>query len=823
MATNKKQKTKNGFILDNDDIDINKHKYPNQDLINELNRRMGIYGYNVNLERAVPNVRDGLKPVQRVILYTGYNHGYRNNKPFRKSLKFIGAGSSYYVHGDASFYQTLMTMSQDFYTKYPLIEVHGNNGATTGDAPASARYTESRLSSYSEELIKDLSKDTVDWKDNYDNTEVQPTVLTNTYPNLLLNGSYGIGQGYLSSIPSHNFKDITERVIKIIKNPDISIDELVKDLLPDYPTGGVIINKKDLPNIYKTGSGTIRIRGKVVINDKDEVVIKSIPYMKNTGTILDRIQKAVKEEKITGISSIKDDTNATSGVNIRIIPKRGNDPRVIENQLYKYTPLQDSLTVQFICTTPDMLNFRYYNFKEMLEEWYKFRKVTLIRSFNSKLAVCKKKIHIDEGLLIALNPKNLDKIIKMIRNAKDKDEIKENLKKNYKMTSIQAEYIAELKLYQLSGMGIGSIEDDLEKQKAMLDEILGFLSSKKKIDNYIIDELEKGAKKFNTPRITEAIDVDLDNIAESTIDNTKHTIIITSEGFVKKIDQNKIKVQNKGGQGINIGKIKEGDYVINTLNCENLDELFFFTNQGRLLSLKVYDIKESNLNSYGILINTIINLKADEKVVQTIIINKDNYKEDGSFLLFATKNGLIKKTSLSLYSSVPKSGFCAIDLNKDDELIGVLSAKYDMDVIVATNLGNVIRYNTLSIPTTKRMTKGVKSITLSDKERVVSFDLFRNPNDNLLIVTSKGNGKRIEMKSILSTDRTKKVKPMLKLVGSEEVVSSFFVNDEDELTVVGTKKIVKIPVEQVPISLRVNPAKKIITLGRGEKVLLATK
>lgn len=823
-VTNNKKKSKNGFILNNDNIDINSVTYKEEDLKQTVEKCMGLYGFNINLERSFPNIKDGLKPVQRKVIYTGIESGYRSNKPFKKSLLYIGSGSRFYVHGNASFYGAMMSMAQYFYTKYPLIEVHGNCGSITGASYSAERYTESRLSKYAEDLTKDLSKESVNWKQNYDNSLEEPVVLPTTFPNLLLNGSYGIGLGYSASIPAHNFKDIIERTIKLIENPDISIDELIDGLVPDYPTGGVIINKKDLPNMYKTGSGTIRIRGKVTVTDDGNLLITSIPYLKNSGIILDSIQEAIKEGKINGISSLKDDTNFTNGIRITLVIKRGYDPKVIEEQLYKLTTIQDSISFQLICT--DGLSFRYYNFKEILEEWIKFRKTTLRRLFNSKIAIIKKKIHIDEGLLIALDSDNIDNIIEIIKKAKDYDEIKQKLIKKYNLTEIQAEYISSLKLKQLCNMGKEEIEEDLKKLKEDLEFYIEFIRIPSKLNDYIIDELNEGVKKYDTPRLTEAIDVDLEKSAEAIIENTKHTLIITNQGFIKKIDSGKIKVQNvngvknsKASRGINIGKLKDDDYVISTINVENLDEVMFFTNKGRVFTRKVYEIKESNLNNYGILIETLFKLKTDEKIVTTLKVKKDDYKSEKSFLLFQTKDGLIKKTSLSLYSSVPKTGFMAIDLNDKDELVGVISSKFDIDVFVGTDLGNILRFNSDQIPNTKRITKGVKSVALIENENVISFDILENNESTILVLTNKGNSKRVKSESIRISDRNKKGNVLIRLVDDEKVVSVMFVNDDDELTIITTKKIIKVPVIQIPILVKNNIGRKIISLLKSEKVL----
>jgi DNA gyrase subunit A len=823
-SSTKKTKSKNGFILDNEDIDIQSVTYPTIPLKEEVERRMGIYGYNVNLERATPNVRDGLKPVQRKIIYTGITSGFTHNKPFKKALRYIGEGSKYYVHGDRSYYDALVSLAEDFYTNYPLIEPHGSVGSITGDGAAAPRYLELRLSSFVNDLITDLGKESVDFKPNYDNTEVEPTVLPVNYPLSLINGTFGIGQGLTSSVPPHNFGEIIDKTIALIKNPDMTLKEVIKGLKPDYPTGGIIINKDDLKDLYTKGKSTIRLRGKVEVTPDNNLLITSIPYMKNVNSILDNIQDAIRKGKITGISNIKNNTNAINGVKVTIVVKKGYDPKVIESQLYKFTGLQDGISASFIFTTPDMLSFKVYNVKEILEEFIKFRKVTLYRKFNDKISTISKKIHIDEGLLIALKPVNIDKIIAMIKKSKDANEVKENLIKTYKLTQIQAEYISELRLVQLCNLEIVKIQEDLKVQKANLKDIVEYFEDSNKLDNYIIKQLEDGKKKYGRPRRTEAINVDTSNMTEAIVENTSHTVLITNEGYIKKIPYDKIKTQNTKGIGINVGKMRENDFVINIFNAKNLDEILFFTNQGRVYVLKLYNIKEVNLTTYGLLLSTLLDLKVGEKVIRSLVINKDDYDSETSFLLFATRNGLIKKSLLSLYSSIPKKGFFAIDLNDDDELVNVLSSTEDVDIVVATDSGKINKYSSSEVTLTKRLTKGVKSIVIdNDKEHVVACDYINNNKNTLFVLTSLGNGKRIENSNIKPSERVKAPSTSIRLSPKERVVASFFVTVKDEITIVSNKKIIKIPSSQIPVRVKDVAGDKIMSINKGETVLCANK
>ena len=826
-------KTKNGYILENSNIDIHSVEYENIDLGEELDRSMGIYGFNVNLERAIPNVRDGLKPVQRKVLYTGYESNYRSNSPTKKAARFVGDGTKYYVHGDASFFDAMVKMGQDFYVNNELINIKGNQGSITGEDHSQMRYLEARLTKFAEEHFKDLDKDSVDWKNNYDNTEVEPTVLPVRYPLLLLNGVYGIGQGWIGSIPPHNFEDVVERTIAYIKNKDITCEELAKDLVPDFPTGGVIINKNDLMTIYTTGndperlgnikSVPIRIRSNVSITKDNNLLITSVPYQITTGNILDSIQKAVKTGKIDDIVDIEDSTNANNGISIKVILKRGADPELVEQLLYKYTTVQVSIAVQFLCTSPDMLQFNYYNLKEMIEEWYIFYKTTFVRKVKAKMSKVKRQIHIDEGLLIALDPKNINNIIDMIRKSKSIPDIKENLKKKWKMTQIQADYISDLKLTALCNMEINKIKEDLKKNEDEFDSLESYFNDYDLIDKEIINILLDGKKKYGKPRKTTAINVDPN--AKILVKNTAHTIIITSLGLVKKIDADKFKVQNPNGIGINVGKMKERDFVVNIFNCNNVDQLFLFTNLGRLYSINVYDIKETNLLSYGYLIENLIKLKEGEYVVTSMIMNESilNSNKD-AFLLFTTKQGLIKKSMLSLYSSVPKTGFYAIDLNKDDELAKVISCNEDVHVIVTSKLGYIIRYSSSDIAPSNRLTKGVKAMVLEDDDLIASIDIFINDKDLLFIISNKGNGKRIRTAKLIPTNRLKKPKIAMKMEGKDEFIKdAFFVGDNDEITIVSTKKVIKVPADKVPILIKSAVGKSIIKMNKDEYVVAATK
>jgi DNA gyrase subunit A len=785
------------------------------DLGTKMEKSMGDYSFNINLFRAFPNVLDGLKPVARRIAYALHEKGLKPGGSYKKVAAVVGdVLGKYHPHGDASVVDALVKMAQDFYMNAPIVDGHGNFGSISGDEASAMRYIECKMTKYCTDLLEDIDKNAVDWKDNYDGSELEPVTLPAKYPNLINNGAYGIGQAYISSIPPHNFNDTADMAIKIIKNPSISIDEVAKAMRPDYPTGGVVINESELANAYKTGLGTVKIRGKVSQTKQGHLLVTEIPYMTTIGTIVDKIQEKVKEEKIDGISDIVDESNDKNGVSILIKIKKGHDPSVVENQLYKFTPLQTSLNLNLIAV--EGLTFRVYNILELFTKWIEYRRTTLKRVFNFRISKIRRRMHIIDGLLIALA--NIDEVVKIIKAANDKKDAQAKLVKKYKLSDLQAEAITEMRLYQLTGLNIQGLKDELSNLENELNELSEYFSNPQKLDGYIVKELEEGKKKYGRDRRTTFTNL-ADEGEEAIIANTNHTVFITKEGYVKKLSLD-LNAQGTGGKGRSVGKMKDSDYIISAFNANNKDNVLCFTNQGRLLLVKVYEFKDTNLNSYGYLLNTYVNLRRDEKVVSTLVLENEQYKNEDAYLIFVTKKGLIKRSSIRHYNTVPKSGLIALKMNDGDSLVGVKFADQEHEIIIATEKGMGTRFSTDEVTLTLRMSLGMKGINMPEGDSVVAFSVLDNPEKtHLMVVNSKGTGKRIALASYQTQSRTSKAKIVSKLGAGEQLVQILQVSDEDEVTLVGSKKMIKIKSENVSVLIRSSSPKKIFNLDKGEKVL----
>ena len=789
-----------------------------QETLEEIvSKSMGNYGYNINLFRSFPSVLDGLKPVQRRTVYTLHEMKLTQGKPHRKVAAVVGSVLGlYHPHGDASVSDALVKMGQPFYMNLPIIDGQGSFGSISGDPAAAMRYIECRMSKYCSELLEDIDSNSVNWKPNYDNTTVEPETLPVKYPNLLINGAFGIGQAYISSIPPHNPVDVLDMTIKIIKDPNIELSYIAKNLKPDFPTGGIIINDNELEKAYTTGMGNIKLRAKIEHDKNDNLLITQIPYMTTVGTILDKIQEKVKDNSIEGISDIIDMTNDKNGVKVLIKIKKGYDSNIVENLLYTYTPLQSTLNFNLIAT--EGLSFKTYNILELFTKWIDYRKVTLKRIFNFKMSKLRKRIHIIDGLLICLD--DIDNVIKIIKNSKDRNESRTKLIKKYSLSDLQADAIVDLQLYRLTSLSINQLKDEKDSKEKELDDLAEYFTNPEKLNNYIINELEEGKRKYKKDRITKVTNIEIDNNIEMLVPDTNHTIFITKEGFVKKLSSDSAKVQSSGGVGRSVGKLKDGDYVISAFNSNSKDNILFFTNTGRLFTLKTYELKDTNANAYGYLMNSYINLKPNEKVVTTLTLSDEDYNNEDAFLIFITENGLIKRSLLSNYTSVNKSGLIALKLNENDKLIGVRECVDEYDIVIVTNKGFGTRYAVNEVTLTQRVTMGMKGINIDrEGEKVVAFEIIDGSKDFLLAVDDKGNGKRIDIDSFQKQFRTNKSKFISKIKDTDNIVLVKQVNENQELTLVSTNNVITMNVSDIPVLIRSSSPKNIFKVKKEEKVL----
>lgn len=704
----------------------------------ELKKSFISYAMAVNVSRAIPDVRDGLKPVHRRILYAmgGLNLFY--DKPFRKCARIVGeVMGKYHPHGDSSVYDALVRMAQDFSCRYPLIDGHGNFGSVDGDSPAAMRYTEARLSKISSEMLRDIDKNTVDFYPNFDETEMQPVVLPSKLPNLLVNGANGIAVGMATNIPPHNLGEVISGIQALIKNPDIDIDELIKYIpAPDFPTGGIIMGRTAIKNAYKTGRGGIVLRGRAEIEEHENrarIVITEIPYQVNKANLIIQIADLVKNKKLDGISDIKEESDR-DGMRIVVDVKRDANPQVVLNSLYKHTQLQISDGIIFLALVdgyPKILNL-----KEMLYHYLEHQKEVLTRSTQYDLGKALEREHIVKGLVIALA--NIDDVIRIIKKSNDKQDAIDSLMKNFELSDKQANAILEMKLSRLTGLEVSKLKEELNELEKTIADLNDILARPERVLDIIYDDLENVKKSYNNPRRTE-ISIDMGDIdIEDLIAREDVVISMTHEGYIKRMSVSEYRAQKRGGVGISAHKTKEEDFVENLLITCTHNDLLFFTDFGKVYSIKAYEVPEAQRAAKGRAIINLLQLSQDEKVTAIIPLEK----EQKGNLIMATKNGLIKKTDLEEFASIRKVGKIAVKLLEGDKLIGVDLTDGTNDILIASNRGKCIRFNEKDVRTMGRDTQGVRSIYLENGDYVVDMSIIKDDKQQFITITENGYGKR---------------------------------------------------------------------------------
>lgn len=669
------------------------------------------------------------------------------------------------------------------------------------------------MTKYAKDCLDDIDKNAINWSPNYDGSLKEPDTLPVKYPNLIINGSYGIGQAYITCIPPHNFEDVADMAIKLIREPNTPIDYIAKNMLPDYPTGGVIINKSELVKAYTTGNGNVRIRAKITHTNTGDLLITQIPYMTTVGAILDKIQQVCKDEKIDGISDIIDQTNEKNGIRVLIKIKRGYDANVVEQQLYQLTNLQSTLLFSLIAV--DGLEFKQYNIAELFHKWIDYRKTTIKRVFNFNMSKIRRRIHIIDGLLVCLN--DIDNVIALIKTATDRKDTVSKLMSKYNLSDIQADAIADLQLHRLSSMSINELKNEKTKLTQDLNDYAEYFTDPNKLNDYIITQLEEGKEKYSRERRTTCVDV-VEGKSEVEVPDTNHTIFVTKDGFVKKLTID-MRTNSAGCQGRSIGKMKNNDVIINAFNANNRDNLLVFTNMGRMFLSKVSELKDTNLNSYGILVNTYFNLKPNETVVSATAITDEIMTSENAFLVFVTRRGLIKRTMLSQYVNASKSGLIAIKLNDKDELVNVKECNGDMDVVIATANGGGTRFNTEEVNISLRNTIGVIGASLGENDHVVSFDVVTPETTHIFVVDTSGYGKLIDINGLQAQSRNNKCKLVAKLRNDDKLVSLKLVNQKQAVTIISANNMVKLNVADIPEALRSASSKQIFKLAKEDKVV----
>ena len=700
------------------------------------------YSMSVIVSRAIPDVRDGLKPVHRRILYAMNELGMTHDKPFKKCARIVGEVlGKYHPHGDSAVYGAMVRMAQDFNYRYEFVEGHGNFGSIDGDGAAAMRYTEARMAKITDEILADIDKDTIDFRKNFDDSLDEPVVLPAKIPSLLLNGTVGIAVGMATNIPPHNLGEIVDGTLALIDNRDITSQELIEYIPgPDFPTGGIINGRKGIQDAYTKGRGKIQVRAKIKVEDasngKQALIVNEIPYQVNKAALIERIALLVKEKKLTGISDLRDESDR-DGIRIVIELKKGEEPEIVLNKLYKYTDLQTSFGVIMLALVNNVP--KVLSLKEVLEEYVKHRFEVITRRTRFELDKAEKRDHILQGFRIALE--NIDRIISLIKNSKDSTTAKDLLIEKYAFSEIQARSIMDMKLQRLTGLEREKIEQEFQELERKIKEFKEILADDQKIYDIMKQELVEVKEKYNDDRRTLIEDERKDIDVEDLIKDEKVILTITNKGYVKRIGIDNYKAQKRGGRGVSSQNTIEDDFVSDMFVMLNLDTVLIFTDKGRVYKMKAYEVPETSKQSRGKLISNIINFQEDEKPAFIIKVREFT---DNKEVIFVTKDGTIKKTNLMEYANINSNGKIAINFRDGDALVfaGLIRRESDQ-LFIATKLGYSVRMDLNEVRSISRTAIGVKGITLRSGDSVVSALLITDPeNETILTVTSNGFGKR---------------------------------------------------------------------------------
>ena len=703
------------------------------------------YSMSVIIDRALPDVRDGMKPVHRRILYTMGEQGLRPGSKFAKSARIAGeVMGKYHPHGDASIYDSMVRLAQDWVMRYPLVQGQGNFGSMDGDPAAASRYTEARLGRAGNELLSDLDKDTVDFRDNYDGSEREPSVLPAKLPNLLLNGQIGIAVGMATSIPPHNLGEVVNATIHLIDNPEATVDDLLEYIKgPDFPTGGIIYGRDSLRNAYATGRGGIVVRGVADIEERSKkgthrIVISEVPYGLNKGSLLEKIGDLVKDKKITGVSDLRDES-ARGVVRVVVDLKKDAYPKKILNLLYKLTPLQTSFHFNMLALI-DGIQPKVLGLIDILQEFIKHRQIVIRRRTQFELSKAEARAHILEGWQIALD--NIDEVIKIIRGSENVELAASNLMKRFGLSEIQAKSILALPLRTLTGLERKKIEDELAELKTLIAELRAILSDEGRILTIIKEELLELSERFGDDRRTKVIPQELGKFSdEELIPDEQIVVTLTTENYIKRSLALEYKRQGRGGKGRRGMATREEDVIEHLVIASTHDYLLFFTNKGRVFRLKAYEVPATGLNAKGVAIVNLLQLQPEEKVSALIRVSKS---EENGFLIMATIKGVVKKTSYDQYKNVRNSGLIAINLDDGDELKWIRTSSGENEVVISTSLGQAIRFHEKEVRPMGRVSRGVRGIRLRPHDYVIGMDIVHE-DSNIFVISELGYGKRTKV------------------------------------------------------------------------------
>ncbi len=783
------------------------------DLNHEMKDSFLSYAMSVIVSRALPDVRDGMKPVHRRILYAMHQLGNYSDRPHKKSARIVGdVIGKYHPHGDTAVYEAMVRMAQNFSYRYPLVDGHGNFGSVDGDGAAAMRYTEARMSKLAGELLRDLDKNTVDFVDNYDGSEQEPAVIPCRYPNLLVNGTSGIAVGMATNIPPHNLGETINAIMALINNPQITVDELLNYIsAPDFPTGGIIMGTQQVKKAYLTGMGTVTVRAKTEIvqlkNNKQEIIIKEIPYQVNKTRLIERIAEIANNKIIEGVTDLRDESSR-KGIKVVIELKKDANAKVILNNLFKHTQMQTTYGINMLAL--DKGQPRVFNLKEMLNCYLEHQVEVITRRTQYDLAKAKARLHIVEGLLIALA--SIDEVIAIIKSSETPDVAVNKLTEKFLLTEIQAKAILDMRLQTLTGLQVNKLEEEKIKLTDLVNDLEDILANHSRKMQIIVNELQEIKDKYGDERRSE-IDMSSETeVNDEDLISVEDVIVtITNKGYIKRMNVDTYRAQRRGGKGITGTKMQGDDFVERLLFTSSHDHLLFFTNFGKVYIMKAFQIPAASRISKGLPLVNLLPFEENEKLAA--VINCQSV-EQGGYLLFATKNGIIKKTELIQYKNIRSTGIRAINLNEDDELMEVALTDGTKEIILGASNGKAFRFNESLVRSSKRAATGVSGIKVAEGEKLIGMCVSNNENDSIMIITSNGYGKRTSVESFKSKGRNGKGVKFMNLTGKNGIpVSLKLVSGDDDLIVITDKgMIVRTHLDQILTIGRDTQGVKVVSL-----------